>query len=128
MALGRGYSNVDPWKAAILLQRFTYLALILCVVMTSIGLGVARGTVMIGGQIVLCTGDGVVVVDDPSAPGTIHTHICPDMALSLLSGALPDHAALPDRLAHSLHVAMQQQAALVSREVPSGIARAPPTL
>lgn len=111
-----------------MLQRFGYLALILCVALTSIGLGVARGTVMIGGQIVLCTGEGVVVVDDPAAPGAARTHICPDMALSLMAGAMPDHAVLPDRAAHSAHIAVQQHAALVSRDVPAGIARAPPTL
>lgn len=112
-----------------MLRRFGYLALILCIALTSIGLGVARGTVMIAGQIVLCTGEGVVVVDHPEgAGGPVQAHVCPDMALSLLAGTVPDTAVLPDGPGYSSTLAMGWQNALVSRDVPGGIARAPPTL
>lgn len=69
------------------MRRLTHLALILCLVLTGIGLGAARGTVVRAEQIVLCTGHGVVVVDHPDGPPK--AQICPDMALSLLT-ALPD--------------------------------------
>ena len=68
------------------MQRPVHLALILCLVLTGIGLGAARGTVVRAEQVVLCTGHGVVIVDHPD--GTRQTQVCPDMALSLLS-ALP---------------------------------------
>lgn len=67
-----------------MMRRSLHLALILCLALTGIGLGVARGTVAVGGQVVLCTGAGVVVVDHPDAQGGF-PHICPDMALSLLA-------------------------------------------
>ncbi|WP_295043718.1 hypothetical protein [uncultured Paracoccus sp.] len=65
------------------MRRPLSLTLILCLALTGIGLGAARGTVLLGGQVVLCTGAGVVVVDHPDAPR--QTHLCPDMALSLLA-------------------------------------------
>lgn len=64
-----------------------HLALILCLAITGIGLGAARGTVIPAEQVVLCTGHGVVVVDHPDAPRSLQ--ICPDMALALLA-ALQD--------------------------------------
>ena len=69
------------------MRRLAHLTLILCLVLTGIGLGAARGTVVRAEQIVLCTGHGVVVVDHPDGPPK--AQICPDMALSLLT-ALPD--------------------------------------
>lgn len=67
------------------------LALILLVVLTGIGLGAARGTVQSGGQLVLCSGQGIAVV--PGEGG--RAHICPDMALALLNATPP---AAPDIL------------------------------
>ena len=64
-----------------------HLALILCLALTGIGLGAARGTVVRAERVVLCTGHGVVVVDHPDAPRS--AQICPDMALALLA-AVPD--------------------------------------
>ena len=61
------------------------LCLILTLMLTGIGLGAARGTVQSGGQIVLCTGEGIVTIAAPDAPGGQRTHICPDMALALLN-------------------------------------------
>ncbi|GHG17252.1 hypothetical protein [Paracoccus aerius] len=65
------------------MRRPGHLALILCLVLTGIGLGAARGTIARAGQVVLCTGHGVVVVDHPDGPP--RTQVCPDMALSLLA-------------------------------------------
>lgn len=71
------------------MRRPVHLALILCLVLTGIGLSAARGTLIRAEQVVLCTGHGAVIVDHPGEPR--QAHICPDMALSLLS-ALPDTA------------------------------------
>ncbi len=76
-------------------MRFVlHLALILCLALTGIGLGVARGTVAVAGQVVICTGKGVVVIDHPDAPGGASAHICPDMALSLLAAVASDPPVL----------------------------------
>ena len=69
------------------MRRLVHHALILCLVLTGIGLGAARGTVVRAEQVVLCTGHGVVIVDHPGKPR--QAQFCPDMALSLLS-APPD--------------------------------------
>ncbi len=106
------------------MRRPVHLALILCLVLTGIGLGAARGTVMRAEQVVLCTGHGVVVVDRPGTPP--QARFCPDMALSLLS-ALPDApvvAALPRDA-----VDLDRPAALrraQGRESPRPAARGPP--
>lgn len=110
------------------MRPFGYLALILCIVLTSIGLGAARGTAMVGGQVVLCIGEAVVVVDRPDAPGRLRAHICPDMSLSLLAGTIAEAPADSDRVARAARIALRQEAALVSRATPAGIARAPPAL
>ncbi|CAM3441271.1 DUF2946 domain-containing protein [Paracoccus nototheniae] len=80
------------------------LILILAVMLTSIGLGAARGTVRMGDQIVLCTGHGVVVIQRPgeSVPST---HLCPDMALSLMAAVAPADVVLDDRRLSSRHLA-----------------------
>lgn len=61
------------------------LSLILVLMLTGIGLGKARGTVQIGGQVVICTGEGVVTRQIPGAPDPV-AHVCPDMALALMAG------------------------------------------
>jgi hypothetical protein len=93
------------------MRRLGHLALILCLVLTGIGLGAARGTVVRAEQIVLCTGHGVVVVDHPDGPP--RAQICPDMALSLLS-------ALPDAL---VGLALWRHAADLDRPVPGSRAQ-----
>lgn len=72
------------------------LALILVVMLTSIGLGAARGTVRSGTEVVLCTGHGVVVTVLPDGKGRV-AHLCPDMALSMLAAIGPADVALPQR-------------------------------
>ena len=71
--------------------------LILIVALTSIGLGSARGTMRIGGEVVLCTGHGVVVTRLPADPDRATAHLCPDMALSLMAATAAPDAALPAR-------------------------------
>ena len=74
------------------------LILILAVMLTSIGLGAARGTVRLDDRIVLCTGHGVVVIPRPDGQGE-RAHLCPDMALSLMAGLSPADPVLPQRVA-----------------------------
>lgn len=70
--------------------RLAPLLLILAVMLTSIGLGAARGTIRQGTEVVLCTGHGVVLTRLPDGTGG-QGRICPDMALSLLAViGLPD--------------------------------------
>ena len=74
--------------------------LILVVMLSAMGLGAARGTVMLADRIVLCTGQGVVMVPRPDgAPGETRPHLCPDMALSLLAAVAPPDVTLPPRAA-----------------------------
>lgn len=81
VAFGRG---IMDGRAT--MRRVLHLALTLCLVLTGIGLGAARGTVVRAEQVVLCTGHGVVIVDHPDGPR--RAQLCPDMALSLLSAVL----------------------------------------
>ena len=67
-----------------IMRQPLHLILVLCLALTGIGLGTARGTVMLAGKTVLCSGQAIVVMDDPAAPG--RSQVCPDMALSLLAG------------------------------------------
>ncbi|MDN5567364.1 MAG: hypothetical protein L0G27_01190 [Paracoccus sp. (in: a-proteobacteria)] len=73
------------------------LVLILVLMLTSIGLGTARGTLRQGSEVVLCTGHGIVVT---RLPGTNQrqAHFCPDMALSLLAAIAPPPVVLPVRV------------------------------
>lgn len=102
------------------------LALILCLTLTGVGLGMARGTVQSGGQVVICTGQGVVVRYVPGAPGKTSAHVCPDMALSLLSApAAHDISVVRASGLHRL-VMLPDAAFGVSRPMPATAARDPP--
>lgn len=103
------------------------VALILCLMLTGIGLGVARGQVQIAGQIVLCTGEGVVTVSAPHGAQGTQIHICPDMALHLLATGFASATAIamswpPVRRLASDHVA----AMLAPQDRPALSARDPP--
>lgn len=53
---------------------------------TSVTMAVARGQVQVGGQIVICTGDGVVSVDVDAGGNPVGpAHICPDCVLSFMA-------------------------------------------
>ncbi|MBU2957097.1 hypothetical protein Q4511_11610 [Paracoccus sp. 1_MG-2023] len=79
------------------------ILLAIAIALTSVGIGAARGTIGSGGQIVLCTGNGVVTVPDGRGGGDVH--LCPDMALAFLQAPLPADAGLPARagLPRSIH-------------------------
>lgn len=70
------------------------LFLVVILVCSGAALGAARGQLRIGDEVVLCTGEAVIVetIDRSGKPVTV-THICPDMALSLMAavaGPAPD--------------------------------------
>jgi hypothetical protein len=71
-------------------RRFNILtAVILAVSLTAMGLAaaMARGQTAIGGRVaVLCSGGGIVqIVLDPEGRPTGDSHLCPDLAASLLA-------------------------------------------
>ncbi|WP_040595439.1 hypothetical protein [Paracoccus zeaxanthinifaciens] len=68
------------------------ILLAIVIALTSVGVGSARGTARIGGQVVICTGEGVTSVPDPRGG---QVHLCPDMALALLSAPMPEGVSLP---------------------------------
>lgn len=105
------------------------LALILCLMLTGIGLGAARGQVQVDGHIVLCTGQGIVTVDAPPGSPAGHTHICPDMALSLLAAvhAQPATSVAPRRLSRRV-TPDRVETALRSQDRPVVSARDPPDI
>lgn len=67
------------------MRRFLPVLVACAVLLTSLSLGAARGQVLWGGQIVLCSGSAVTIPaqDVPGHPG--HAALCPDMALSLMA-------------------------------------------
>lgn len=82
--------------------RSAFLVLLMCIslVVTATGLGIARGTVMQDGQIVLCTGEGVITVTRSQIPGhNPSLHLCPDMALSLMAAVGTPPVVVPQRAA-----------------------------
>ncbi|WP_299361879.1 hypothetical protein [uncultured Paracoccus sp.] len=67
--------------------RGLHLILILVLVVTGLSLGAARGQVRAAGQVVLCAGSAVTLIDvDRDGVPVQRPHLCPDMALSLLVG------------------------------------------
>jgi hypothetical protein len=69
------------------MQRLTALALILAMAVMGFAAATARGQSTAGGQVlVLCSGGGLVQVTlDADGKPTGDTHICPDLAFSLLA-------------------------------------------
>lgn len=108
------------------MRRPLSLALILCLALTGIGLGAARGTAMRDGHVVICTGQGLVVMDHPAAPG--HPHLCPDMALSLLVAVPTLPPAIGPAPASPRLETRPQPLSAPGREPPVPAARGPPTL
>lgn len=73
------------------------LALICVLVLSGVALGSARGQMRVAGTVVLCAGSAVteLAVDINGKP-VAFTHVCPDMALSLMA-AIGGPAILPAR-------------------------------
>ena len=73
--------------------RLILLSVILSLGLSTVGFGVARGHAPAAGQMVICTGHGIVTVtiDADGNPVTTQT-LCPDAALSALA-ATPSPSA-----------------------------------
>ncbi len=65
------------------------VAVILGLMLTGTGLAVARGTVLMQGQMVLCKGSAVIVVPAQRQGQDGKAEFCPDMAPSLLTAIAP---------------------------------------
>lgn len=108
------------------MQIVLRIVLVFCLTLTGVGLGIARGMVQSDGQVVICTGEGVVIRHVPGAPGKAKAHICPDMALSLLSApAMPDVFILRDAVQYQLFTSIESVGAK-SWLTPIATARDPP--
>ncbi|MDP0928366.1 hypothetical protein Q0601_14360 [Paracoccus onubensis] len=103
------------------------LVLVFCLALTGIGLGIARGTVQNGGQVVICTGDGVVIRHLPGAAGKSVAHICPDMALSFLDATAGADILITRDAGHYRPVPHPGGLSEHSRSVPLASARDPPS-
>lgn len=70
------------------LRPLATLLFALCFVLTAQAMAVARGQTSATGEMVICTGAGVVTVAvDADGNPTGPAHICPDCALSLIAAA-----------------------------------------
>lgn len=95
--------------------------------LTSLTMAVARGEIRVAGEVVICSGEGMVVVrrdadGKPQGPA----HICPDMALGLIAAldAVPPVLERPQTTARAL---TPQLARIQSdRAGPVARARGPP--
>ena len=63
-------------------------AILLCVIAaTSLGLGAARGQLRLAGDVVLCAGGAITVLErTPDGTPVARTHVCPDMTTAFLFG------------------------------------------
>lgn len=108
------------------MQFVLRLVLILCLTLTGVGLGIARGTVQSDGQVVICTGEGVVIRHIPGAPGKAKAHICPDMALSLLIAPAMSDVSILREPNQRRFVSRIEAARAISWLTPTATARDPP--
>lgn len=102
------------------------ICLILGLMLTGIGLGAARGTVQIGGQMILCTGEGIVISVGADGRPDGRAHVCPDMALAMMAAAVsPDPPPAPSPRARPVQ-AFQPATTMPARQAPPAAARDPP--
>lgn len=105
------------------------LFLIVTLALTGQTMASARGQAQAAGEIVICAGTAVTTITvDRNGQPVKTTHICPDMALSLLAFVpAPEAETARDGAARHLSFARVQQEG-VSQTVPQAIARGPPLL
>ena len=101
--------------------------LILALGLMSVGFGMARGQVTTG-EMVLCTGQGVVVVSTDASGGPVKSHsLCPDAALSAFAVWVPAPAsAKPVRLSFTRMVRPHGRPAMARPRSSAAVARGPP--
>jgi hypothetical protein len=106
------------------------IAAVMCLALTAMGLAaaMARGQTQIGGQVaVLCSGGGLVQITlDAKGEPTGGTHLCPDLAVSLLAAVdlAPPQVTAPDAPYATF---LPQPARVSASRVPQALrARGPP--
>ncbi|WP_417719609.1 hypothetical protein [Salipiger sp.] len=112
------------------LRKYPLPAILLALVLafTSFEIAVARGTLPVAGQIVICSGQGfVTILLDAEGNPTDHVHICPDAAMAFTAPpvvplAVPDVPAVWRRIADPL-----VEIRLAGRQGIPGRARGPPS-
>lgn len=108
------------------MQSSLRLCLVFCLILTGIGLGAARGTALIDGRMVLCTGEGVVVTYNADGWPDGHAHICPDMALAMLvATSAPPVLTAPIPTVQAA-VPSPRKVAVLANGAPRAAARDPP--
>jgi hypothetical protein len=66
------------------------LLLVLSLVLSTVGFGMARGQAPAVGQMVICTGHGIITVTIDADGNPVRTQtLCPDAALGLLAATAP---------------------------------------
>lgn len=102
-------------------------ALILVLVLTGVALGAARGQARIAGQVVICSGNAVAVIEiDQDGKPVQSAHFCPDMALAMLA-AVATGADAPVPVRRTLRVSHVTQRALADWQAVLTVrARGPP--
>ena len=110
-------------------HKFLPVILSLLLVLTGQSIAVSRGVDMATGQMVLCTGNGPVVVHvDANGQPTAPPHYCPDYALTLLGAVADAQPAQPEAPVLRLPTPIRETGNLVAAPVPDTPARAPPVL
>lgn len=110
-------------------RSFLAITLAFVLVLTGQSMAIARTSMDASGQMVLCVGDGSVVVymDETGAP-TQAPHFCPDCTLSFFDMVAGDVTALSSEMAVIPFVSMGYLATTIDAAPFSYLSRAPPAL
>lgn len=109
------------------LKKILPLVLSLLVILTGQGVAASRGLDRAVGHMVLCTGDGpVVVYMDADGQPTQAPHFCPDHALTLLGAIALADPVLPEAPGHADPTPLRKADSLIALPIPFRPARAPP--
>lgn len=109
-------------------RLFLPVVLILSLIAAGQAIAASKGANPATGMMTLCTGKGIVtVLTDADGQPTSAPHLCPDCALSALSGTLPpDAAPLLVGAGTALRSAWPPTAAFLPSEVQPSFPRGPP--
>ncbi|MBB1499412.1 hypothetical protein H5394_15010 [Paracoccus sp. MC1862] len=100
------------------------LGLVWVIVLTSLSLGMARGQLRTGTEVILCSGSAVVMGLDGPHTGARY---CPDMAQGLLAAYHPPPPAIAPPESRGQRVGMRGRPAPAPMPVPAQQARGPPS-
>jgi hypothetical protein len=101
----------------------------LLVLLTGQGVAASRGMETAVGQMILCTGDGpVVVYTDADGQPTQPPHFCPDYAMTLLGAVLDVSSRVPEAPKPDQVQPVRTCRNLIAAPIPHHPARAPPVV